>query len=401
MDYANDRNDWDDRYRKWKDEKDRKKKQKEIKKAESGQAKIVSFIKKEEEKVEKIVEKDIKKVEKEIKLHKGAVMGIGILIILIILGVIVYVNYDPSKIRYQYIDIEVKNVSGLPMNVYYKEQSLFGLSGWESMFKQENKSDRLYGNEQYKKIIFDDKGKAYTYIRLEDQIRLEPLTQDPGRVTRIGWFSSQSNISIKNEMKKEYKKVNVLLSNENNVEINYLIPKKENYFKIGVNGNYTEFLLGFVLNGYDIYLPNGSILINDHQNVDLNKQVDLIVVGNLSELEKEGLTNKVGSEDKKSKAIQLNGTGTSFEDMDYEIFMKNDSGIMVFSEMPTRFENLFKWNVYRIGIEQGNSAYFVILDNANLTYSEEGFDWMIKDRYFNGTANDYIDVVLNKMGELE
>jgi len=400
MDY-NERNDWDERYRKWKEEKDRKKRQEEARNDESKRAKIIEFIKKEEEKVERVVGKEVKDIEKEVRLHKGVVIGIGIFLILIILGVIIYVNYDPSKIRYQYIDIEVRNASGLPMNVYYKERSLFSLSGWESMLKQGNQSDRLYGNEQYRKIIFDDKGKAYTYIRLEDQIRLEPLTMDPGKVTRIGWFSSQSDVRIEDNIRKEYKKTSVSLGFDN-VEINYLIPKKENYFKVMIKAdNYTDFSLGFVLNGYDIYLPNGSILINDHQNVDLNKQVDLIVVGNLTENEKDFLKNKVGSEDKKSKAIQLNGTSTSFDDTDYEIFVKNDSAIIVFSEMPTRFENLFKWNVFRIGVDQGNNAYLVILDNANLTYSEDKLDWIINDRYFNGSANDYIDLVLNKMGEIE
>src|SRR3989344_779822 len=219
-----------------------------------------------------------------------------------------------------------------------------------------------------------------------------------GKVTRIGWFSSQSDVRIEDNIRKEYKKTSVSLGFDN-VEINYLIPKKENYFKVMIKAdNYTDFSLGFVLNGYDIYLPNGSILINDHQNVDLNKQVDLIVVGNLTENEKDFLKNKVGSEDKKSKAIQLNGTSTSFDDTDYEIFVKNDSAIIVFSEMPTRFENLFKWNVFRIGVDQGNNAYLVILDNANLTYSEDKLDWIINDRYFNGSANDYIDLVLNKMG---
>ena len=405
MDYVNDRNDWNKRFDNWKQEKGEKKRREEIKKEDNAPSKIVKFIKKEEDKIEQVI-------VQEVKLHKGIVVGISVVLILLIVGIIVYANYDPSKIRYQYIDIEAKNASGLPMSVYYKSKPLFSLSGWESTLEYQDEKDRLYGNEQYKKIVFDDQGKAYTQITLDNQIRIEPLTTDPAKVTRIGWFANSDEININNNIEKGYKEVPINLENENlNSEIRYILFRKEPYFtadfysKVENESELGDFGYGFVASGYNIYLPNGTVLINDNNVTKLDKNVDVVITGNATDNAKEALKQKIPSETLSRNAVERKGTSYDIKDIEYEIFYKNGTGFIVFSDFPNNeFEILFQWNVFRIYVasfENGNysRAYFIILDNANISYDKDKSTWKISDKYFNGDVDDYITKVLGEVQE--
>jgi hypothetical protein len=58
------------------------------------------------------------------------------------------------------------------------------------------------------------------------------------------------------------------------------------------------------------------------------------------------------------------------------IFKGNQTSILVFSEDEKNdFEILYQWNVFRIYLSPSNGfyskAYFVILDNADISYDEK------------------------------
>ena len=393
--------DWDRKYRAWKKEHEKK------------AYKVLPTIKslKEFPKKREPIDKEATYQEQNpmeernysnnIKTSKFIIFSAGIIIILAILGIIFYLNYDPSKIRYKYIDIEAKNVSGLPISVYYKTEQLFSFSGWESMFTMENK-DRLFGNEQYKRIIFDARGKAYTQITLDDQIRIEPLSTDPIKATTIGWFTSLSDLIIKDKLNKNNKEVIIYLDTDKlNSNITFKMFKNKLYFLVLFsaeaedNSELGDFALGFVAPGYDIYLPNGTVLLNDNNITSLDKPLNLIILGNITSEVNESLTQKISPETLSKNSIERKGTYSPLQDLEYEIFYNNRTGFIVFSgDEFNDFENLFQWNVFRIYASHLENKYpdiyFIVLDNASLTYNEESSSWNIKDKYFNGLVDDYI-----------
>ncbi len=392
--------DWDRKYKAWKKEQE-KKAYKTLPTLKS----LKEFPKKPEVSNKDLTPSEESIIEENhsnnIKPSKFIVFLIGIIIILVILGIIFYANYDPSKIRYQYLDIEAKNSSGLPIPVYYQDQQIFSFSGWESMFTMKNK-DRLFGNEQYKKIIFDDQGKAYTQIVLDDQIRVEPLSTNPTKATTIGWFTSSSDLDIKNKLNKKNKEILISLSSQSlDSNITFKMFKNKLYFSAFFsaegenNSELGDFALGFVAQGYDIYLPNGTILLNDNNVTNLDKHLNLVILGDITPEANKSLTQRISQETPSRNSIARAGTYYSLQDLEYEIFYKNGTGFIVFSEDEFNdFEDLFQWNVFRISTtpleNKYPKIYFIVLDNANLTYDGESGSWAIKDKYFNGSVEDYI-----------
>src|SRR3989344_4682718 len=141
------RDEWSEPFDLWK--KDKVELKEQIKKAEEA---IAKEIKSEVIKVEEAAEKFIKP-------RKSLIISVGIIIILLTIGLIVYFNYDPLTIRQKPLDIEARNSSWLPVTVYYNGATLFSLSGWESKLSYGNEEGRIYGNEQYRKIVFDNNGR--------------------------------------------------------------------------------------------------------------------------------------------------------------------------------------------------------------------------------------------------
>ncbi len=399
--------DWERKYKAWKKEYEKKsykslptlKSLKEFPKKPEVSNKDITYSK------EKPMEEE--KHSNNLKPSKFVVFLIGIIIILVILGIIFYLNYNPSKIKYQYLDIEAKNVSGLPILVYYNSQQLFSFSGWESMLTI-NSKDRLFGNEQYKKIIFDDQGKAYTQIVLDDQIRLEPLSTDPTKATTIGWFASLSNLNIKDKFNKNNKEILISLNtDELNSNITFKIFENKLYFSAFFsaegenNSELGDFALGFVSPGYDIYLPNGTILLNDNNVTNLDKPLNLVILGNITPEANKSLIQRVSQETLSKNSIARAGTYHSLQDLEYEIFYKNGTGFIVFSEDGFNdFENLFQWNVFRIYASPLENKYpkiyFIVLDNVALTYDEKSSSWSVKDKYFKGLVDDYINQIMEE-----
>ena len=100
-------------------------------------------------------------------------------------------------------------------------------------------------------------------------------------------------------------------------EIGYLIdnPQFKPYLKLQMFANTEKELekagYGFNLKGFDVYLPNGTILENDYSNID----------GNL--------------------------TGTNYkEEVQYEIFYNEKDAIIIAGDFDY-IDNLFRWEVFR------------------------------------------------------
>lgn len=400
---------WEEKYRIWKAKKS--------KKLEKITNKPLDFIITEEKKIEKVAVKEVKRVEnineesvrnlrKNINLNKKTVISISVLLIIIILGIMFYSTYNPINVKYKPIDIEIRNTSGLPSNVFYEGKALFSLSGWES-FLNYGKNDRFFGNEQYKKIIFDSGGRAYTQIALDDQIRLEPLASDPNKVTLIGWFVESDSKKIMGAINKGSKEVSLLLNNTKlSAGFSYLLFKNKQYFIFNFSpqvvnlSSLGDFALGFIANKFDIYLPNGTILKNDNNVTKTDRNINVVIVGNASNASKDSLKQKVPSDVLSRNIIIRKGSYSKFDALDYEIFLNNNSqGFIVFSEEEeNKFENLFQWNIFRIYISHQQNgiytkAYFIILDNANLHYDYENKDWVIEDKYYSGSARNYINSI--------
>ncbi len=119
------RDEWEDKYNTWKAQKKKKEEQAKL----FYQPHFIDKIEKAIESPVKEAEREIIKLEKEtinyIKPRKSVVIIISLLLIVVIIGIIIYANYDPSKIRYQLIDIEALNSSGLLSQVFYAGKPSF------------------------------------------------------------------------------------------------------------------------------------------------------------------------------------------------------------------------------------------------------------------------------------
>ncbi len=404
------KDEWDKEYLAWKEAKGRSGKREN--KEEKPKVPEKQAIRKEIEALGlqssgRKVFREAEKIEDEIirEYIRPKKKFIVVVSLIIILGIFVFLavfTLGSSDSRFSHVDIEAKGSNGLPMNVYFKSKAAFGFSGWESMLFYEG-NDRVYGNDEYRKIIFDNTGKAYTYIRYDDQVKLEQLTSDPSKVTRIGWFTQENEINIQEQTSLWGKIVAVGLDSEDlDVTINYNLIRWKPYFtsQVVISAEKKEelgdFGYGFVLRDSDIYLSNGSILNNDNIVVKTDKKIFINAV-NLSYETINEIKGKINeSIDLESKVIERNGTSYDLK-ADYELFpnWNENTGILVFSEGESRFENSFKWNVYRIYADHNednvyNKVYFVFLENMKIEWDAEKGDWKVKSRYFDGYLTDYI-----------
>ncbi len=357
----------------------------------------------------------LKEVEKKIspEINKAWIILGALIIILIILGGIYFFSQKNPQTRFMPLDISASNLTGDSV-IYYNGKSLFSISGWESKLEYSGNIDRLIGNEQYKKVVFDEKGKAYTAISLDNEVRLEPLTVSPEEVTRIGWFI-KSEILAKEKRSFFDKQTEVLLySNKDyikNASLKYHAYKGKPYFKVEFsagaenNSNLGDFSYGLIFQNYNIYLPTGEILENDNQLISLNRTVELTlnenrnITKNISKSLKESVEKEI---DLNRKAITRKGS--AYEDnSEYQIFVdKNKTrAIIVYSPYVILFEDSFYWNVFWVDVlklEGGNYSplYVIAIDKPGLTYDEEKQDWILNSRQYKGSVKSYISEVADK-----
>lgn len=374
----------------------------------------------EEEKPKPDPYKVLADVEKKLvpEINKKYIILGTLVIILAILGGIYLFTQESPKTRFMPIDVSVYNSTGLPMSVYYNNKYLLGISGFESKLEYSNKTDRLFGNEQYKKVIFDEKGNPYTVISLDNEIRIEPLKTDPTKVTRIGWFAKPEEVLVKEGKSFGKKQVSVLLKSSQdhikNASINYYLYKGKPYLKLQFsaeaenNSELGDFSYGLTIQNNDIYLPTGEILENNNEVIYSNKTVELTLAENnsLTKNISKSLAESARKEaDFSRKAITRRGS--SHEDnSEYQIFIdKNKTkAIIVYSPYILIFEDSFLWNVYWVNVlklEDGiySQIYLIVIDNPNLVYDESKQDWILDSKQYKGPVKSYISEVINNIGD--
>lgn len=394
-------------------EKEVKESEKIIQEVKEKMARLEGKAVKEITKIEEEIVKDGKKAEEFIINQKWVIIGSLLVIILIFAGI--YLFTTPSvKAKYTPLDVVISNLSGMPSSVYFDGKNSFGLTGFESKLTYNNKQDRLFGNEQYKKIVFDEQGKAYSVISLDGEIRLEPLTTNPDEVTKIGWFSNPSQISLSESISWGKKQVSSILSSGaevNSAELTYSLFKGRPYMKVEFSAsaenssNLGDFAFGLVIQNSDIYLDNGTILRNDNLIATLNKTVDTVIYenGNSSKNISETLENAVSQETDTSRQARKR-SGSSYNlNPEYEIFYNQNTSraIIVYSPESARYENLFLWNVFRVYIpynEGYSPLYLAVLDNTQLSYDEQAGDWRITSNKIDEYARFYINQIVSELG---
>jgi hypothetical protein len=357
--------------------------------------------------------------EKPVINTKMIIAG-AIIAALFILILLHFLSKSPDSFRFSRLDFSVKNVSGIPISVIYDNKNLFTLSLFESELKINNTKDRLFGSSQYRTIVFDEKGKAYSYIILDNEIRVEPLNVNPEKTTNIGWYYNVSDIEIKNEDSKNKKMSRINLKNSDNKisssDFTITLDKKNQFLKLVYEFNpsdniLTEFSYGLLFNNWDIILPNSTLIKNDNNITTKNEKINIylyqknktqVYFGNIYEtIKKEKNLDK--------NIIERKGSFYVFENIDYQIFINRNKSIavVVFSSESLEFQNHFSWNVFRAKVKKGNvnsynkfnPLYFIILENPNFSYDDFLDDWIIDSRKYSGSLGYHINEIIYKDNE--
>lgn len=266
---------------------------------------------------------------------------LGIVIALIIILGIFYFATPTVKLKYSPLDVTVTNNTWLPMDIYWNQNQIFQISGWESKLQYGSTEKRLTG------------------------------TGDS-----ISWFFNDS-ISANELFQGNSKGVFVSLSTENktilNSNYNFTFWKNNPYFKVRFKetekDKVNQFAYGLIIKGFDIYSRNGTISLNDHQ---LNGTI-------------------------------LSGSEFTVKDANYEIFNNNQTNISIIFYSPNvvKLQNSFYWNVYWVYVHSNGDGtypplYVMVLENAKFNYDElKG--WQVKSKQFSGDLEDYINKSVSAM----
>ncbi|MFA5173556.1 MAG: hypothetical protein WC438_00055 [Candidatus Pacearchaeota archaeon] len=363
---------------------------------------------------EKAIETIIKKAEKEkAYIKKHWIILSSVILVILILGII-YLFAQPAKqASFKPLDVTINNKTAFSSTILYEKASLLALTGWESKITYNNKEDRIFGKEDYKKVIFDEKGNAYTYISLDNEIKIEPLTTNPNTVTKVGWFTKPEQITIKEDKSWLEKTEVVTLTSDSDVTnavYTYNFYKNKPYFKVQFSADAEnpeklgKFAYGLVLKDYDIYLPNRTILLNDNKITDLNTPIELAIYQddkrfiNVSDKLQEEI-----SQDTNTEKNAVKRTGSIYKtESEYEIFYNpnTQNTIIIYSPNVDYFENSFLWQVFRVYTSGENGQYpplyFIVIPNSDLTYNEQAQDWTIVAKE-SINAKDYINKMINEI----
>jgi hypothetical protein len=353
----------------------------------------------------------IKDIEKNInpKINKKLISWISSIIVIIIIAFLYFSSQLNSISSYKPLDIIIHNESSLPIDIYYNNKNLMIFSGWETQLEYNGKKDRIFGDEDYKNFIFDDNGRAYTFISLGSEILLEPLKSNPDKIKSIGWFNKQEQISIAEEKSSVGKIEKLKLSNGKlsikNADLNFYVYKNKPYFKVEFNAEAEnesalgELSYGFILNSYDIHLEDGSILKNDNKILETNKTPEIILIeNNTSKNISQDLIDSLSKQiDLNKNYVNRNGSYQEVKNTDYEIFYNQNLKriIIVYSPFANNFKSSFYWNVFWINLaylgEDFSPVYFMIIDNADLSYDTVNKEWRIESPKYSGSSITYMD----------
>ncbi len=268
--------------------------------------------------------------------NKKLALLVSIIFIFLILELIFLLVEPPKEIKYQHLDVEASNSTGTPMRIYYKQNKILTINGWECKLNYNEKEDRVSGNDK-KGWFFED-----------------PITMTDKKT----WGSKYSSIIINSK------------NNITKAKFEYVFYKRKPYFKLKFstqtkdNAKLGLMAYGFNLKEYDIYIPNGTKLENDNNITKVNETTL-----------REGSTHE-------------------FNNINYEIFHnpKTKLSIVIYGKEIEKFKNSFYWNVYWVYVDRTDGiyepVYFIILEDSELNY--ENGAWQIKSKYYNGELTKYI-----------
>ncbi|MBA3064709.1 hypothetical protein FP803_04705 [Candidatus Woesearchaeota archaeon] len=280
-------------------------------------------------------EKPIKEASKiKFPKNKYLILSISVFLVFVILFSIILFVEPSEDIKYQHLDVVASNSTGLPMSIYYKQNKIFIINGWESKLIYSEKEDRIAGNN------------------------------------KTGWFF-EDPITITDKKTLDNKYSSVVMDSKNDItkaKFDYFLFKRKPYFKIQFSAQTQDnsklglMAYGFNLKEYDIYIPHGTKLENDN-----------VVTKTDETTLREGSTHE-------------------FDNINYEIFHNPETNlsIVIYGKEIEIFKNSFYWNVYWVYVG-GNDGiyepiYFIILEDSELNY-EEGA-WQVKLKYYDGELTE-------------
>jgi hypothetical protein len=294
--------------------------------------------------IQPVVVKSSKKQFKFKKLKNFPVLLVSVILVILILGGIMSFVQPTTKAKYNYLDVNAEKSVFLTMDIFYNQNKILNIYGWEGKLQFDGKEDRITGD-------------------------------------KIGWFKNL-NINITEKKTWNNKLVNVVLNSNESIkkaDYDYKFYKNKPYFKVKFSANSKDntklglMAYGFVLKDYNILLSNGTRLENDNK-----------------------ITNTGASEAR-------SGSNYEFKNMNYQIFNNPSTklSIIVYSPEAQKFKDYFYWNVYLVYVNGDNGKYqplyFIVLEDSNLTFVDG--KWQVKSKYYSGDLEEYIYSSVSKMKE--
>ena len=256
---------------------------------------------------------------------------LNIIIIVFIILMIILVSIEGFIEEFDPLVIEKKDGKNEALIINFKEGKVL-FTGWEAFLKLDNSTDRILGSDELNKGYF--KKEFDEELILNNKISWHNKDKDP---IEAGYFFNNPHF-------KPYIKIEMFAKTAYNLQ---------------------EAGYGFILReGYDIYLPNGTILNNDHE------------------------------------VVNGNPGGTTYKtEVNYQIFYNGKDGILIFGDFDY-VDNIFKWELFRPVIskklmkDRFSPLYLVYFKNLALNY-ENG--WLIESKQFTGNVGDYIEEVKKEL----
>ncbi len=299
-----------------------------------------------------------------------------ILILLIMMG-----NKKPQSTLYK-DDLKIeKNIAEntFLVKIYFKNEPLININGWDTIIKYGSTAKKLFSINQKKE--FD--GKFYYIHETGDKIEL--LSSDLS--LEKSFFGSIIDKTCFNLYCIKYSFLGV-----NNLykSIETLTMKDKNHLNINtdfyVENGSLSVGYGLLIKGFDIFLPNGTSLKNDHLSEKTKSLKKLFLDGEIKPVDTYLSSGSI------TNVVLNKGTNYKiFLEEDYQIFYNSDKkiAIIVFADDIDYVENLFQWEVFRFWIngedyedKAKTSLNIVFLSDAALGYTNK--TWMIKSNEFDG-----------------
>lgn len=239
----------------------------------------------------------------------------------------IYLDFSDTPLSRPYLtpDIRVSEKQrDRSINMYYNNKLIMDFNAWEGEVTYNGSIKRIHG----------DTGSD-SWFDSNDTKKIETNEQNDSYQLKTYWYNETKDPNAIGY-------VFTIFKNKTFLTVRMYINSSDS-LKIGRIGP------GFVTNGYDIYLVNGTILMNDNES-----NYFLIPPEN------------------------------------NEIFYNNKSMIFLYINSTINMKNYFKYQVFRSNINDFQKSMFIeYLPDAEIDIRNNSL--YIKTHEFNGTTNEYID----------